>query len=249
MTFANHFAAVAGHYASARPTYPDALFAWLASQSPAHELAWDCACGSGQATLDLASYFDLVIGTDASAEQLVGAQQQPNIEYRQAPAEESGLADGSVDLITAAQAYHWFDAGRFAAEARRVLRPGGVLAVWSYGLMFVDSEEVGGLIYELYEPVLGPYWPAERRLVESGYANIDLGLDPVEAPAFEMVAEWPLERLLGYLSSWSAAGRYRAATGRDAVAEMAERFASAWGDPATLREIRWPLALRVGRKG
>jgi ubiquinone/menaquinone biosynthesis C-methylase UbiE len=140
MTFSNHFAAVSNQYATARPTYPDELFAWLANHTPAREFAWGCACGSGQATLDLARYFAKVVGTDASAEQLAGAPVHPDIEWRKAPAEQSGLADASVDLVVVAQAFHWFDQPRFVDEALRVLKPGGILAVWSYGLMLSTAK-------------------------------------------------------------------------------------------------------------
>ncbi|NTV94708.1 MAG: class I SAM-dependent methyltransferase [Thiobacillus sp.] len=244
--FSDHFAPVAGAYADFRPTYPAALFDRLAAQAPARGLAWDCACGSGQASVDLAERFDRVAATDASAKQLQGALPHPRIDYREAPAEASGLADASVDLITVAQALHWFDRPRFYAEARRVLKPGGLLAVWSYGVQTVEGEAVDALVQHFYREVVGPYWPPERVLVEQGYRTLDFPFAELAPPAFEMTAHWPLPRLLGYFRSWSATGRYVQAHGDDPVAGLAEALAPLWSEPESVRQVTWPLALRVG---
>lgn len=245
--FNDHFAPVSGAYADFRPTYPPALFDWLAGIAPARGLAWDCACGSGQASVDLAAWFERVVATDASAKQLEGAVAHPGVEYRVAPAEASGLADASVDLITVAQALHWFDRPRFYAEARRVLKPGGVLAVWSYGVQTLDDLRVNAHVQHFYREIVGPYWPPERALVESGYRAIEFPFAEIEAPRFAMTASWPLPRLLGYFRSWSATGRYLQAKGEDPVAALAAELAQAWGDPEVKRTVTWPLAVRVGR--
>jgi ubiquinone/menaquinone biosynthesis C-methylase UbiE len=247
-SFADHFGSVSGAYADFRPTYPASLFDWLAEVAPSRGLAWDCACGSGQATVDLAGCFDRVVATDASAGQLAGAKPHPGVEYRHAPAESSGLADASVDLITVAQALHWFDLPRFYAEARRVLKPGGVLAAWSYGIQSVAGEQVNAHVQRFYHDVVGPYWPPERVLVEQGYRTLDLPFAEFPAPSFEMKVSWSMVRMLGYFASWSATGRYLKARGEDPVVELAEALAPAWGDPAAERLITWPLAIRVARK-
>ncbi|TCJ14961.1 class I SAM-dependent methyltransferase [Parasulfuritortus cantonensis] len=245
--FNDHFAPVSGAYADFRPRYPAALFDWLAEQAPARALAWDCACGSGQASVDLAARFARVVATDASEKQLAGAQAHPHVEYRQAPAEASGLADASADLVTVAQALHWFDRPRFYAEVRRVLRPGGLLAVWTYGVQRVDDLRVNAHVQRFYHDVVGPYWPPERALVESGYRDLEFPFAELAVPAFAMTTHWRLARLLGYFRSWSATGRYLAAVGRDPVAALADEIAGAWGDPEVARQVTWPLAVRVGR--
>lgn len=245
--FRDHFAPVANAYADFRPSYPAALFDWLAEIAPGRELAWDCACGSGQASVDLAARFRRVVATDASAAQLAGAAAHPRVDYRAAPAEASGLADAAVDLITVAQALHWFDRPRFYAEARRALKPGGLLAVWTYGVQTFDDAQVNAHVQHFYREVVGPYWPPERALVETGYRTLDFPFEELAVPAFAMTADWPLARLLGYFRSWSATGRYIQATGTDPVAALAERLAPAWGDPATARTVTWPLAVRAGR--
>ena len=246
--FPDHFSGVAGAYAEHRPRYPDRLFEWLAEVSPGHELAWDCATGSGQAAVALAARFDRVLGTDASAAQIAAAQMHSRVEYRVAPAEASGLPDASADLVTVAQALHWFDRPPFYAEARRVLRPGGLVAAWTYGASVFDDPRADAAHRRFYSDTVGPFWPAERALVESGYRAIEFPFEEIDAPEFEMEAEWPLSSFLGYVGTWSAVTRFRRKRGYDPVAELGDELRRLWGNPETPRRIRWPLAMRVGRR-
>jgi len=247
--FSDHFSGVAGAYAEFRPRYPEALFQWLAGLAPGRELGWDCATGSGQAAVALAPLFDRVVATDASAEQIAAAPPHPRVEYRVAPAESSGLAAGSVDLVTVAQALHWFDRPAFYAEAARVLDPDGVLAVWTYGHPHVDPPEADAVFQEFYSETVGPYWPPERALVDAGYRTIEFPFPEVDPPPFEMETHWTLAALLGYVATWSATTRFRRARGFDPVPALEEALAPQWGDPEEARRIRWPLAMRVGRRG
>ena len=200
-----------------------ALFAWLASVAPVRALAWDCAAGSGQASRDLAAHFlKQVIATDASAAQIAAAIPHPRVEYRVAPAEDSGLPEAAgSDPITVAQALHWFDLDRFYAEARRVLKPGGVLAVWTYGVLAVAGEAVDARVQTFYREAVGPYWSPERRHVESGYRTLPFPFAELQAPDFNMEASWTLPELLGYFRSWSATSRYLAERGHDPVVALA----------------------------
>jgi ubiquinone/menaquinone biosynthesis C-methylase UbiE len=202
--FHDHFSELAKRYADFRPHYPAALFDYLATLVPRSSLVWDCACGNGQATLDLATRFDRVIATDASREQIAAAPPHPNVEYRVALAEQSGLPDESAALITVALALHWFAHDSFYAEARRVLLPGGVLAAWAYGILEAEDAAVNRLVQDYYSKTVGPYWPPERRLVEQGYRTIPFPFAEIATPTFRMTARWTLDRLLGYFSSWSA---------------------------------------------
>jgi ubiquinone/menaquinone biosynthesis C-methylase UbiE len=245
--FQDHFSAVARRYADFRPQYPGELFDYLVTIAPARSLAWDCAAGSGQATVDLAQRFERVIATDASAEQIGSAKPQRNVEYRVATAEQSGLPDGCADLITVAQALHWFDLERFYAEARRVLKPDGVLAAWAYGINDVEGEAVNEIVQDFYSNIVGPYWPPERKLVEDGYRTIPFPFNEIAPPAFRMEAKWTVEQLLGYFSTWSATNRYIKATGRNPLEPLSEALSRAWGDVTVARSIAWPLSLRVGR--
>ena len=243
--FHDHFTPVAASYASFRPTYPPALFSWLASLTRGHGLAWDCACGSGQATLDLAAHFERVIATDASAAQLALAPAHPKVEWRVASAEVSGLDDHPVDLVTVAQAVHWFDLPRFYAEVRRVLKEGGVLAAWCYGIVTVEGDAVDAVVQHFYHQVVGPYWPAERHHVETGYRELDFPFTEISAPAFHIEVAWTLPEFLGYLRSWSSTSRYQQARGHDPVTVLETELAPLWGVSETRRKITWPLALRV----
>ncbi len=142
---------------------------------------------------------------------------------------------------------HWFDLDRFYAEARRVLRPGGVLAVWAYGINDVEGKPVNELVQRYYSDTVGPYWPPECRLVEEGYRTIPFPFTEIAPPAFRMEARWTFGQLLGYFGTWSATNRFIKATGQNPLAPLAEALARTWGDPNLPRLIRWPLSLRVGR--
>lgn len=246
MSFKDHFSAQAPDYARYRPNYPDSLFAWLAAQAPARGLAWDCGTGNGQAAIGLAPHFARVIATDPSASQLASAERRDNVEYRCVPAEASGLDAASIDLLTVAQAIHWFDLERFHAEARRVLRPGGVIAAWTYTLLDVEAG-VDALVSDYYRNVVGPYWPPERKLVDDRYRSLPFPFDPVGAPAFAISTEWSLDDLLGYLGTWSATRAYMKAKGTDPLIELGRRLAPLWPDRTMKKTLRWPLHLRVGR--
>lgn len=246
MNFKDHFSGHASLYAQARPHYPDALFDWIAQQAPSHHCAWDAGCGNGQASVALARRFERVIATDPSAQQIGNAQRHPRIDYRVESGEHTSITDHSVDAITIAQALHWFDLPRFVEEVERAARPGAVFAAWTYAGCNV-SAQVDAVIARLYEDMLGPYWPPERHLVDEGYASLELPFQPLQAPAFEMCMDWNAGQLLAYLSSWSAAQRYRAATGGDAVAEIAGALCEAWGEPQQARAVRWKLGMRAGR--
>ena len=245
--FKDHFSSASDRYAAYRPDYPAVLFAWLASLCAEHDLAWDCATGSGQAALGLAPHFRKIVATDASAEQIRHAEAHPAIEYRVAPAEASGLADHSVDLVTVAQAAHWFDLSRFYAEAARVLKSGGVLALWGYGRMVLPGD-MDAPFRRFYGETVGPFWPPERALIDDAYRSLDFPFAEIETPAFVIEVEWSLHRLLDYVSTWSAVKRFQTARGHDALLALGAELAPLWGDPDTAKRLQWPLFLRVGRR-
>ncbi len=248
--FKDHFSGNSADYAAYRPDYPAALFAWLAAQAPGRTLAWDCATGSGQAALGLAPHFQRVEATDASVDQIAQARPHARVNYRVAPAEAPGLPSASVDLVTVAQAAHWFDLPVFHAEVKRVLRPDGVLAIWCYERLRVEPA-LDEVIDAFYGQRLGPYWPPERRHVETGYRDLDFPFRELEGPAFAMDAAWNLDQLLGYFATWSAVKACRRETGDDPLPALRDRLASIWlasgVSLAAPKNIKWPLSLRLGR--
>jgi SAM-dependent methyltransferase len=241
--FKDHFSGHADIYAAYRPTYPQALMRFLADCCEQRRVAWDCATGNGQTAVAVTRFFDRVIATDASAAQIESAKPHPKVEYRVAGAEKSGLAARSVDLITVSQALHWFDIDRFFDEALRVLVPGGVLSAWSYELCIVEPA-VDAQVLALYQEI-DDYWPPERRIVEARYRHIELPMPAIAAPDFEMTARWTADAMLGYLRTWSACQRYRRERGIDPVDAIEAPLQALWGQQA--REVRWPIAMKIGR--
>ncbi|HEV7199207.1 MAG TPA: class I SAM-dependent methyltransferase [Candidatus Limnocylindria bacterium] len=244
MSWKDLFSGHAEDYARFRPSYPPALFAWLAEVSPGRGLAVDLGTGNGQAAVSLADHFARVIGIEPSAEQLAHAATHPRVEYHVATAEATGLTDAAADLLLAAQAFHWFERDGFFAEARRVVRPGGVLALVSYALSRI-TPEVDAVVDELYRS-LDPYWEPERRTVEDGYASVDVPFPALTAPAFAMESTWTVDDLVGYLGTWSALRKALAVGGRNPLDDVGPQLAAAWGEEPR-REVLWPLAVRAFR--
>lgn len=247
MKFRDHFSSVAADYATFRPEYPAALVDWLASVSQRRDVAWDCACGSGQAANTLAAHFDLVVATDASLVQVASAPAIEKTLFVIAASERAPLANRAVDLVAVAQALHWFVCETFFAEVRRVVRPGGVFAAWTYGMPHVEAEPVAKAVHGFIDGPLGPYWPPEIRLVLDGYASIDLPFEELETPAFELQVEWPLARFLGFVRTWSGVGRYQEERGEDPVVQLAAELEGLLENEEDLLPISWTLDLRAGR--
>lgn len=242
--FADHFSVSAAQYSQFRPGYPPELFSYLAEVSPCRDCIWDCASGSGQAAIEASQYFRCVIATDASYQQLRNAQTADNIFYATCLAEQTPFIDRAFDLIMVAQALHWFKLERFYAEVRRLLKPSGLLAVWTYNLLQINPR-VDELIRHLYSDILGDYWAFERKLVENGYRDLDFPFACRPTPEFAMQSHWTLQQLLGYLSTWSAVKSYREKNDLDPLSLVQEELARAWGDTEE-QLVRWPLALKLG---
>lgn len=234
----------ASAYANFRPTYPQALFTWLAKHSPTHQRALDIACGTGQASRPLQRHFDQVLACDASLEQLRAADLQ-GIDHFAAEACSLPLGDDSLDLIVVAQALHWFATPTFFSEARRLLKPQGLFCAWCYNLLRID-ETLDPLIDDFYSNTLDGYWPAGRSSVDASYSDIQFPFARLKPPDFAIEQHWNLDQLLGYLSTWSAVQKLHQASGRDPLLELAPKLRKAWGDGQQGRFIRWPLHFLAG---
>lgn len=246
MGFQDHFSSQAGSYAKARPSYPEALFEALAALSPRRERAWDAGSGNGQAAVALAALFEQVVASEPSAAQLAQAVAHPRVAYHQAAETASFLEDASVDLLTVAQAAHWFDLDAYYAEVRRVARPNAVVALWTYALCAI-TPEIDAKVFHFYDAVVGPYWPPERAHCMDGYRSLAFPFPELPFPALAMELEWTLDAFVDYVATWSAVARYRQREGRDPMPELRAELTSSWGDPAQSRRVSWPLSGRIGR--
>ena len=242
--FEDHFSRQSQLYAQYRPKYPDKIYAYLASIAPGRSLAWDCGTGNGQAAVGLAKYFDRVYATDASAEQISLARAHDRVEYQVEPAEHVSLHASSADLVTVAVAIHWFNFDEFYREVRRVLKPDGILAAWTYSLTEI-SPEIDQLVQQYYSEILHGYWPERIHYLEEKYETLPFPFKEIPSPSFEMKAEWDLTQFAGFLDSWSATQRYKAQMGHHPLEKIWDDLAEVWGNGSRL--VRWPLYFKIGR--
>ncbi|HEY4207874.1 MAG TPA: class I SAM-dependent methyltransferase [Puia sp.] len=242
----DNFSAHSDKYAQFRPVYPDALYDFLLSLVPARDNAWDCGTGNGQVAQVLVHSFAKIYATDISRQQIENAFVHERIEYSVQAAENTSFPDNSFDLITVAQAIHWFDFGAFYGEVNRTIRGKGVLGVIGYGLIRL-SPSLDAVIAAFYRDIVGPYWDKERRYIDDNYRTIPFPFDEVESPSFENIVEWTFEHLIGYLGTWSAVKHYEKATEKDPVDLIRDVLKKAWGAKQTTYTGRFPILLRVAR--
>ena len=240
----DRFSDQAARYARYRIDYPAALYDWLLPQVPGRERAWDCATGNGQVAAVLADHFVRVDATDLSEKQLAQAVPRANVHYQPAPAERTAFPAQRFDLITVAQAVHWFQAEAYHEEVRRVARPGAVLAEWGYGLVQVGSE-IDAVIEHFYRRTMGPYWDANRWHIDDEYARIPFPFAGVQRARFAVQRQWSAEWFLQYLRTWSSVVKYQQERGADAVALLAAEVQALWGPGE--REVVFPVFARAGR--
>lgn len=240
--FKDLFSVQSGDYAMFRPKYPALLFSYLAELSPKRDLVWDCGTGSGQAAIALAEFFKTVIATDPSEKQILEAPKHSKIIYKIASA-ENFESNEKVDLVTVAQAFHWFDHKAFAEVVKKNSKAGGHLAVWSYAKANI-SPEIDAIVDELYNGTLDGYWEPERKLVETGYKSIIMPFKEISHPDFEMSANWSLEHFIGYLGTWSALQAYLKKNQKNPLSETARKLEEVWGSEP-VKKVRWPLSLRI----
>lgn len=236
----------ARNYAQSRPRYPEELFEYLVSLSADHQVAWDCATGNGQAALSIVKYFDKVIATDVSSEQIKNAVTHRQIEYRICKAEESGIVGNSVNLTTVASAVHWFNLPLFFKEVRRVSVPGAVLAVWTYHVGYIEPP-FDKLFLRFYREILSPYFGEGARLVDNKYSSLILPGQEIDSKDFFVSVEWKLSDLFNFIDSWSGTQEYKKVNGKNPVYIIENELRDLWGDPDEIHTLRWPVFIKISR--
>lgn len=240
----DRFSQHASQYAAFRPTYPHELYEFLLSQVSSRQIAWDCATGNGQVAVDLSPYFKQVMATDMSKNQLDHAPPAANILYSVSQSEKTPFPPSTFDLITVAQAIHWFNIPDFYSEAKRVAKRGGVLAVWGYGLLRIEPT-IDEYILDFYVNIIGSYWDPERKLIDERYQTIPFPFEEISSPSFDFSFHWGLEELRGYLTTWSSVQKYIQQHGRNPVDALIEVIKPMWREPKL--KITFPLFVRCGR--
>lgn len=240
------FSAQANEYAKFRPVYPPELIEYIVSFCREKETAWDCATGNGQAAVLLSSHFKKVQATDISKTQIKNATSKENIEYSISPAENTLFADNSFDLITVAQAYHWFNWELFRQEVMRVGKPGSVIAVWMYNLLTTHDEAVDKLLRDFHDNIVGPYWDAERKYVDENYKDVEFKYELLHVKSFYIKTEWSLHHFFGYLTTWSAVKNFEKQHGYSPVDKIETLLKALWKEDE-IKPISFPVVLKLGR--
>ncbi|MEO8512174.1 MAG: class I SAM-dependent methyltransferase [Ignavibacteria bacterium] len=246
MDFKDYFSKQAKEYSKYRPKYPAELFSYLSSLVNEHNTAWDCATGNGQAAIGLEPHFKKIIATDASSSQIEHAELHPKIEYRTLTAENSGLESDSVDLLTVATAIHWINTEIFYPEAKRIIKNGGVIAVWTYSESFIN-EEVDEVYEKLYKEILAEYWPVENKNAWKFEESVQLPFEAIETPEFEIKLKWNLSEYLNYLNTWSSTQQYIIKNGKNPLDQVYDDFLAAWKDENIKLDMKKRVMLKAGR--
>jgi len=240
----DNFSTQAMQYSQYRPYYPSEMIAYIVSFVNSKEVALDVATGNGQVAVELAKYFTTVYCTDISEKQLQNADKGGNIIYKLESAEHTSFGESQFDLITVAQAIHWFDFDAFYKEVYRILKPDGVLAVLGYGL-FSANGDADKLLKHFYYDITGPYWDAERKYLDENYTTIPFPFEELETKEFLNEFTWTFEQLTGYLETWSAVQHYIKKKGTNPVDLIRKKLKEIWekGD----MKVTFPLLLRIGK--
>lgn len=246
MTFQDHFSEQAKQYAIHRPRYPKDIYNYLASLVSSKQIAWDAGTGSGQVAVALTDYFQHVIATDASSDQIENAFQHEQIDYRIEPAEQTSITSNSVDLVTVGTAVHWFELDAFYQEVNRVCKRNAVVAVWVYNLPTIESN-VDKILDRFTNKILKPYWPERLHYLFEQYRTLPFPFEEILPPKFTMETEWNLDDLVGFLSSWSAIPIYLKAEGIHPLNKIMEDLQRSWVDSSQKKWVKWPLFFRIGR--
>lgn len=233
-------------YSKTRPMYPAELYYWLSQHVPSQSVVWDCACGTGQASLDLAAYFERVEASDISASQVNAATPHRKVNYQIGSAESTEYPDHSFDLVCVAHALHWFDLDKFWQELRRVLKPGGLFVCWGYNWLQIGEAE-DKVIAENILPHLSDYWPSQSRVLWNQYQDIRFPFELMNVPEFELNCHWSVSQTLDFIRTWSASQLYIQEHGDEFLLNAEPVIREAWSDPNHKKHVQLPFFVKAGR--
>ena len=248
MSSKNYFSQQAANYLKFRPDYPVDLFKFLGKMAPHNLLAWDCATGNGQAALGLTPYFEKIVATDVSAEQIANSISHPKIEYRIEKAEKTHFTSNSVDLITIAQALHWFHFESFYSEVNRVLKPSGIIAAWFYLLPKFDNDQLKKILMDFYGLILKDYWAPERKYFDNCLKDIPFPFKKIPTPSFSISSLWSLNQFLGYIETWSAVQKYMEIKKENPVQSILAPLLSSYWNEGQTQHLCFEIKLLMGKK-
>lgn len=239
----DNFSNQSSAYSKFRPAYPDELINCIVSLVKTKQLALDVATGNGQVAVALSKYFETVYATDISENQLLHATKAANVIYKNLPAEKTDFKDQQFDLITVAQAVHWFDFDSFYREVGRILKPDGILAILGYGL-FSTNPHSDAIIKDFYYHIVGPFWDPERKYLDENYKTIPFPLQEIRSGHFINEFIWTFEQLIGYLETWSAVEHYKKRNNKNPIDLIRNDLKISWenGD----KKVTFPMLLRIG---
>ncbi len=239
----DNFSSHSSAYATYRPTYPKALYQFLKEKLNTTESVWDCGTGNGQVAAELATFFKEVQASDISCQQLKHAIKKDNIHYSLQAAENTDFSDNKFDLITVAQAIHWFDFEQFYKEVNRVLKPNGLIAVIGYSL-FRSNPETNAVILKFYRDIIGDFWDKERRYLDEQYQTIPFPFQEIKSPGFQQEYTCSFEHFVGYLNTWSAVKHYEKEKGINPVNLIIKELKTSFG---AKNKVVFPILSRLGK--
>lgn len=239
----DNFSIQANQYAKFRPAYPPELYSFLIQNINCKNTAWDCATGNGQVAAELAKYYKKVYATDISEKQISNAPPIKNIIYKIEPAEKTFFPDNFFDLITVAQAIHWFNFEVFYKEVYRTIKNNGLFAAISYSLC-KSNDETDKVLLHFYKNITGPYWDPERKYIDEKYQTIPFPFVEIETPEFNHEVQWTIEQFTGFLQTWSAVQHYKKQNNIDPVTLIYEDIKKSWGNYPQ-KKFLFPVFMRA----
>jgi ubiquinone/menaquinone biosynthesis C-methylase UbiE len=244
----DHYSIQAANYVRYRPTYPTELFSFLSELVPNKETALDCGTGNGQCAIGLSEYFNKVIAIDTSSTQLLYAIERDNIEYKLGNAEKTDLPDKSIDLITTACSAHWFDINLFYNEVERLLKSGGVLAIWTYFKPRIE-QKINKVLDEYYDEILGDYWVNKTSHVSLHYQEIPFPFNEVRlSQTFMSKMNWNYQNLKGFLQTESGNKEFVSKNSFDPINLINDKLKNSWGESDLIRTVYFELFIKIGKK-